>query len=418
MDFKQKLRAYANLLVCHGMNVQSGQVVQISSEWIHRALVGEIVDLAYQRGAKYVNVDFIDHNTIHSRLALSQREEDLSYVPPYVPGKFDDLIAQHGAVLRLIGSEDPDSLADLPPQKVNQYFNAYRQSLKNYYVEGVGKSKVHWTVAAAATPRWGKKIFPHLNEEEACQALWEEIFKICRADRSDCLKFWQKHNELLHLRARSLTGLHIEELHFQGPQTDLKVYLSKKAIFKAGGEPGPRGVEFEPNIPTEECFTTPDYRRTEGHVRITRPILVNGKLVKGLHLAFKEGLITHFHAEEGEKHFAEYINNDEGARRLGEVALVGIDSPIYQSGHIFEEILFDENAACHIAVGFAYRFCLEGGASMSPEDLQAVGCNESNVHIDMMISSEEVDVDARTYSGETIRLIEKGRWTPNYSGGT
>lgn len=410
MNFKEKLKNYACLLVSHGINVQPGQIVQITCEPCHRELAAEIVELSYKRGAKYVNIDFIDPCMIHARLAFSQRDEDLGYVPPYIPAKFDDLIEQNGAVLRLIGSEFPDSLADLPPQKVNKYFNAYRQSLKNYYTEGVGKSKIHWTVAAASTPKWGKKIFPDLDENQACEALWEEIFKICRADKPDCLEIWKKHNEMLHTRARRLTELKIEELHFQGPQTDLKVYLSPKALFKAGGDLSPRGVEFEPNIPTEECFTTPDFRRTEGYAQVTRPILVNGKMIKNLHLEFKEGKITRFQASEGEQHFAEYINNDEGARRLGEVALVGTDSPIYQSGRVFEEILFDENAACHIAVGFAYRFCLEGGASMDMEELKALGCNESNVHVDMMISSDKVDVAAKTYAGKSIPLIEKGKW--------
>ena len=160
----------------------------------------------------------------------------------------------------------------------------------------------------------------------------------------------------------------------------------------------PLEVAFEPNIPTEECFTTPDCRLTTGKATVTRPFLVNGKLIKGLKLEFKDGAIVHFDALEGRETFAEYINSDPGGRCLGEVALVGIDSPIYQSGRVFEEILYDENAACHIAVGFAYRFCLEGGDKMSDEELAAIGCNDSHVHTDMMISSDKVDVFATTYS--------------------
>ena len=307
MNFKEKLYNYAKLLVRHGLNVQPGQLVQITCEPIHRELAAETVKIAYEQGAKYVNVDFVDPFMVHTRLAYSRNQEDIAYVPPHVSVKYDDLVKENGAVLRIIGSEDPASLSDLPPQVVNKYFNSYRQSLKNYYVEGVGKSKVHWTVAAASTPKWGKKVFPHLDEHQACETLWDEIFKICRADRPDCLEIWQKHNDMLHARSRWLTELKIETLHFKGPRTDLKVFLSPKAIFKAGGDLGPRGVEFEPNIPTEECFTTPDCRRTEGYAEITRPILVNGKLVKGLHLEFKEGKLIRFHAEEGEKHFGEYI---------------------------------------------------------------------------------------------------------------
>jgi aminopeptidase len=265
-------------------------------------------------------------------------------------------------------------------------------------------------VAAAATPAWAKKVFPELDEEQALAALWEAIFHTCRADRPDCLNRWNAHAETLEKRAHMLTQMKIHKLHFEGPGTDLEVHLSKKALFVAGRSKTPDGVAFEANIPTEECFTTPDHRHTTGRVRITRPVFVNGELIKDLQLQFTNGEITHFTASQGEKTFASYIANDPGAKRLGEVSLVGIDSPIYQSGRIFEEILFDENAACHIAVGFAYRFCIEGGAAMSEQELDAVGCNDSHVHTDFMISSEEVSVTATLYSGEIVPLIKNGKW--------
>jgi aminopeptidase len=202
----------------------------------------------------------------------------------------------------------------------------------------------------------------------------------------------------------------IKFFHFIGPGTDLKVGLSPRAVFKGGTALSARNVDFEPNLPTEECFTTPDYRMTEGKARTTRPFLINGKQIRGLSLEFKNGEISNFHAEEGQKTFEEYINSDGGSKRLGEVALVGIDSPIYQSGRIFEEILFDENAACHIAIGFAYRFCIEGSEEMSNEELDKIGCNTSHVHTDMMLSSDEVDVHAELYSGQKIQLIKNGTW--------
>jgi aminopeptidase len=379
---------------------------------IHREFVEKLVRIAYRRGAKYVNVDYIDLNLTRLRIQESQSDQYIQYVPPYIPVKYEGFVDESAAVLRLVGSEDPDGLSDLPPQKINDLQNYYRQSLKKYYSEGVGKSKIQWTVAAASTPKWAKKVYPELKEEQAHLALWEAIFHICRADKPDCLQIWDRHRDALQERAKKLTQLKIKELHFLGPNTDLKVTLSPKAIFKGGGDKSVKGVAFEANIPTEECFTTPDYRCTEGKVRVTRPVLVNGKLVKDLQLEFKNGEITHFAAAEGQDHFAAYIANDPGARRLGEVALVGTDSPIYQSKRMFEEILFDENAACHIAVGFAYRFCLEGGAQMTPDELDAIGCNDSHVHTDFMISSEQVDVMATTYSGngKEIPLIRQGQW--------
>lgn len=395
------------MLIYHGLNVQPGQVVNIGAECFHRELVEKMVRAAYKRGAKYVGVDFSDPSTSRIRV---QEGKDLKYVPPYVVGKYDNFVDEGAAVIRIVGSEDPDSLADLPGQKVNDMQSAFRQSIKRYYVEGIGKSRVQWNVAAAATPKWAMKVFPELGEKEAYLALWESIFAICRADRKDCLEFWDGHQMGLRKRAEKLTKLKIRELHFKGPGTDLRVGLSPKAVFKGGGETTPDGVDFEANIPTEECFTTPDYRLTEGSVRVTRPVFVNGKLIEELRLEFSKGKIVNFSAKSGSEQFAAYIANDRGASYLGEVALVGVDSPIYQSGRIFEEILFDENAACHIAIGMAYRFCIDGGTKMSAEELEAVGCNDSSVHTDFMISSGEVDVDAKTADG-VISLISKGKWS-------
>lgn len=408
MNFQEKLATYAELLICHGLNVQPGQTVNITAEIAHRQLVHLLVKRAYLAGAKFVNVDFIDPELLRIRIVESKADTDLAYVPRYVPVKYNDFVEDGACILRLCGSEDPEATADLAASKTNAVQSGIRQALKQYYVEGIGKSKVQWTVAAAATPKWAKRVFPELDEKEAYDALWEAIFTICRADTKACLEAWETHQVVLQTRAKKLNDLKIKELHFVGPGTDLKVILSPKAIFKAGRDKASYGTFFEPNIPTEECFTTPDCRYTEGTVRVTRPVLVNGKLVKGLELTFKQGAITDFRASEGKENFATYIANDPGAKMLGEVALVGSDSPVFQSGRLFEEILYDENAACHIALGFAYRLCLDGGPQMSNEELQAIGCNDSSVHIDFMISSPEVDVTATTYSGSVIPLIKKG----------
>lgn len=409
MTFEEKLELYAKLIVEHGLNVQPGQVVQIATEVVHRDFALAVAKAAYQRGAAFVNLDLGDARLARIRI-LESKEEDLPYVPKFIGVKYRELVDETSANLRILGMEDPDILSDLDPKRVNTVRLHQHLAIKHFYDEGIGKSKVHWTVAAAATPKWGKKVFPALEEEQACAALWEEIFKICRVDRSDCLALWQEHNTALQNRAKKLTAMGISQLHFTGNGSDLRVALSMKAVFKGGGDISPRGVEFEPNLPTEEVFTTPDCRGTEGTVFATRPFLINGKLIENLYLEFKGGEITHFSAKEGEETFREYINSDPGAKRLGEVALVGIDSPIFQSGLVFQEILFDENAACHIAIGSAYKFCLAGGATMTKEELVEVGCNESTVHTDMMISSEKVSVTATTYSGETHQLIVDGKW--------
>lgn len=411
MNFEEKQMMYAKLLVHHGLNVQKGQDVYISSEVVHKDFVTKIVQAAYQRGARLVSVDLQDPRNVRTRILETKNPEHLSFVAPFIPYRFESMIPETAASLRLIGPEYPGILSDLDPKKVQQVEINYRKALKKYYEEGVGHSKVQWLVAASATPLWAKRIFKELNEKEAYEALWESIFTICRADKEDCLELWKKHNDHLATRAKKLTDLQIKTLHFKGPGTDLKIGLSARAKFKGGASYTPNNVGFEPNIPTEECFTTPDYRMTEGHVQTTRPFLINGKLIEGLTLTFKHGEIVDFTAKQGRETFKEYISSDEGAKRLGEVALVGIDSPIYQSGRVFEEILFDENAACHIAIGFAYRNCIKESTKMSDKELDEIGCNISNVHTDMMISSENIDVEAECYSGKKISLIKKGAFT-------
>ena len=410
MDFKQKLENYAEILISHGANIQEGQCVLISGEVIHREFLIMLAEKAYERKAKYVQIEISEPRIDKIRIEGS-KEEDLAYTPGFLTTKYKELVDDHWARIVILGPEDPDILSDLDPKLVNIPGRARWKALKYYFDEGVGKSKVHWTLGSASTPAWGQKVFPEEKDPKKAESLlWEQIFSICRADTEDYNERWTQHFAQLKARCERLNALKIKHLHFTGPGTDLIVGLAEQAKFQGGPDIGPFGVPFEPNIPTEECFTTPDYRKTEGTVRATRPFMINGKMIRGLEVEFKEGVISKFSAEEGEETFKEYINSDVGASRLGEVALVGIDSAIFQSGLIFEEILFDENAACHIAVGSSYTFCIEGGKDMSKEELEAIGCNDSVVHTDMMISSEEVNVDAETYSGDKIMLIEAGNW--------
>lgn len=409
MDFQILLERYADLLVSHGLNVQPGQIVNIGAEAIHRELAFKVAEKAYEKGARFVSVDLIDPRLEILRLKYSN-EENLSHVPAAVPAKYKELVETCGANLRILGSEDPDLYENVNPKKLNSLRKSQRSALKFFYEEGIGKSKVQWSLAAAATPAWAKKLFPELSAEEGCAKLWNAIFKVCRVDREDYLAQWKEHNLTLQKRAAWLTDLKIKTLHFTGPGTDLIVGLSSKAKFKGGTDDSSRGVPYEPNLPTEECFTTPDWRMTEGRVKTTRPFEIHGKMIKDLEVEFREGKIVSFKASQGEETFKEYIATDEGACRLGEVALVGIDSPIYQLGFNFDEILFDENAACHIAIGSSYTFCIDGGSDMQREELDAIGANDSHVHTDMMISSEQVNVEATTYSGEKVLLIKNGMW--------
>lgn len=413
LDFQTMLRRYAELLVGHGANVQPGQIVSISAEACHREFAVLISEEAYRRGAKSVIVELTDARIQRQRI-LSVQDEFLDYIPPHIPLKFRNLVDEGGATIKLVGPEFPMILADLDPKRISRERKAFYQSLRYFYDEGIDRSRVHWSMGAAATPAWGKRIFPQLDPQAAEAALWSALFKIVRVDQDNFLEIWEEHDKILQVRARTLTELQIDTLHYTGPGTDLTVGLSPRAIFRGGSDESPRGVAFEPNIPTEECYSAPDARRTSGTVRATRPVLVNGVLVEGLSMTFVDGEITEFSASQGESAFREYISIDAGAKRVGEVALVGIDSPVYQSGLVFEEILLDENAACHIAIGSAYKNCIENGVTLSKEELGALGCNDSLAHLDIMISSEQVDVMAKTWSGEEVPLIRRGEWMPRF----
>ncbi|MCC6933902.1 MAG: aminopeptidase [Deltaproteobacteria bacterium] len=413
MDFDHQLKRYADLIVKKGMNVQAGQDVYIAAEPIHRDFACLIAENAYQQGARFVAIDLPDARSERLRMQYSS-DENLTYVPGFIPVKYKDIVDNQSANIRILGPENPDILKDLDPAKINKARQASRKAIRYFYEEGIGKCRVHWTLAAASTPLWAKKVFPDLSPEKANAALWEDIFKICRVDTPDYMERFEANQVSIKKRSKTLNELKLAKLHFVGPGTDLHVGLSAKAIFKGGADMSPRGVLYECNMPSEEVFTTPDWRTVSGKVKVTRPVMVNGRLVRDINIGFANGEISSFSAEEGEEFFKAYINTDAGAKRLGEVALVGIDSPIFQTGRIYQEILYDENASCHIAVGSAYRFCIEGGENMTDEQAKEIGCNESNVHTDMMISSEEVDVFAVTHAGEEIQIIAKGAWCDKF----
>lgn len=415
-NFNKYLYRYADLLVSYALNVNEGQIVNISSELVHRDFVRLVVKICYEKGAKHVNVDFTDPLLTSIRVGSSQ-SKFLDYVRPFVEQKYSDLVDEKGVNLKILGSEYPDILSDLDTEKLNLLRISDFNAAKKFYDFGISKQHVQWTVAACATKAWALNIFNRagvsVDPEKAEMQLWKEIFKINRVFDENYIEQWHEHDRKLKLRENYLNSLGIQELHFVGPDTDLVVGLSQKALFKGGTDISKAGNRFEPNIPTEEVFTTPDYRLTRGTVKATKPFLINGKLIEGLWMRFEAGKIVEFHATSGEKTFKEYIGSDPGASRLGEVAIVGIDSPIYQSGLVFEEILYDENAACHIAIGSAYKFCISGGSDMSREQLIEWGVNESSAHTDIMISSDQVDVIALTFDQNRVKIIDKGSWCGN-----
>jgi len=403
------MQRYAALIVRQGMNVQPGQLVNVAGETVHIPLMRMIVEAAYAAGARYVSFETIDPWVRRAHL-LNATDEGLDFVPAHFGARHNELTEQHGCQVRVVGMEDPKIYSDIPPDKVSRVLQRERQARARFYEDGINKSHVQWCVVAGVTPAWAADVFPELSADEAVTALWDSLFRLCRVDSPDYLERWRVHSETLHRRCDFLDALGIKELKFTGGGTDLTVQLSPVATFGGGTKPSVDGHHFTANLPTEEVFTTPDWRGTNGVARVTRPVRVNGVKVENLVLRFEAGVITGFEASAGSDSFAALIATDEGAKRLGEVALVGIDSPVYQAGRVFQEILLDENACCHIAVGSAYKARLLGGADMSPEELANVGWNDSVVHTDFMISSEEVDVTAHSFNGRVTPIIVKGQF--------
>jgi aminopeptidase len=405
--FRGLQQAYAEVIVNVGANVQPDQLVHVSFESVHRELGREIIRAAYKRGASYVFSEMID--PFHGRIRVEESPLSTKFtIPKFETDKFNQLVEERGALISIVGSEFPDAMVGLDVKKVNDLRMARFHSRKLLIDRGIGCSEVQWTVAAAATVAWGERIFPYLTPPMAEAELWKHLFAVCRVEDGE--SEWRRLDSILHKRRETLNQMRISRLHFRGEGTDLKVGLGPYALFKGGSEVGGKGVAFQANIPTEEVFTTPDCRIAEGVVRATRPFLVNGVMIKGLTMHFMNGELVEWTASEGQSSLDAYLASDDGAKRLGEVALVGIDSPIYQSGVVFQEILLDENAACHIALGSAYKFCVQDGASRSAEELRELGVNESSVHTDIMISNDQTSVDAELADGAVVRLLEAGRW--------
>ncbi len=282
---------------------------------------------------------------------------------------------------------------------------AYRPAL-----ELITNFAINWNIVCYATPSWARTVFPDLPEQEGVARLWDAIFAASRVDAPDPVAAWASHNAALHARTAHLDAKRYAALHFTGPGTDLRVGLADGHLWLGGSEPAKNGIVCNPNIPSEEVFTTPHLARVDGTVRSTKPLSYQGTLIEGIEVRFEAGRIVQSASRTGHEVLERVLGTDEGARRLGEVALVPHSSPISRSGLLFYNTLFDENAASHIALGQSYRTCLEGGTAATDTELAERGANSSLIHIDWMIGSGEVDVDGVTAAGAREPVMRGGEW--------
>jgi aminopeptidase len=407
LSFDEKLDRLAQVAVQSGLGLAAGQELVITGTLDAVPLVRRITERAYRAGATLVTTLLIDEESTLLRYRYGP-DEGFDCAPAWL---YDGLAAafRSGAARLAVAGSDPSLLSQEDPQKVSR---ANRATSKAYRpaLELITRHEINWTIVACATPAWAAAVFPALPPDEGMSRLWDAIFAASRADRPDPVAAWREHDSKLHERAALLNSKRYSALHFRGPGTDLRVGLSDGHLWLGGGTLAANQRYCIPNIPTEEVFTTPHKDRVEGQVTSAKPLSYQGTMIDKIAVRFQDGRIIEAHAARGEQVLQRMIETDEGARRLGEVSLVPHSSPIASSGLLFNNTLFDENAACHIALGQAYSNCLEGGDKASPEELAARGANESLIHVDWMIGSDRIDVDGITAAGHAEPVIREGEW--------
>ncbi len=320
----------------------------------------------------------------------------------------EELMAKRASRISLI-SQAPDAFAGIDPKRLQMYQTTYSK-VKQPVTKATMNNDISWLVVAAASPEWAKIVFPDLETDDALTKLWQAIFTICRVDQPDPVAAWKNHINFLTERAEWLNNYQFDALHYHSPKTDLFVGLPKDHHWEGAGSHDGSGNFFVPNIPTEEVFTAPDFKRIDGTVSSTLPLSYNGQIIEGLTLTFKNGQITNATADEGEELLNHLIQTDNGSKSLGEVALVPEDSPIATAKTIFYNTLFDENASDHLAIGAGYPFSIKNGTSMSRADLQKAGLNDSTVHVDFMVGSSDMNINGITKDGEAIPIMKNGIW--------
>ena len=401
------LDAYAKLTIRSGLNIQPGQQLLISAPLDALPLVRRITEHAYKAGASLVTTIYGDDVTALARYQHGG-DDTFDTAPSWLFNGMAEAF-KDGAARLAIAGDDPSLLSGQDPKKLARA-NKARSLAYRPALELITGFAINWCVIAAATPAWAKSVFPGLPEAEAMDRLWRAIFACTRADVADPVTAWEEHSAALARRTSFLNARRYAALKYSGPGVDLLLGLADDHVWKGGAGKARNGVVCNANIPTEEVFTCPHKDKVDGIVCSSKPLSYQGSLIDGIKVRFEKGRIVEMSAAKGEDAFRSLIATDEGAARLGEVALVPHSSPISASGIIFNNTLFDENAASHIAVGQSYSDNIRDGGSRSAEEKAALGANSSLVHVDWMIGSGDLDVDGVMANGKSEALMRQGEW--------
>ena len=404
---KSVLKKYAKLIATCGVNVQKGQEVIVNAAVDQVPLVKEVVEACYKRGAKRVTVEW-GCSEVTKVGYKYMSVETMSEIPQWQIEKMKRRVEVIPARIH-IASGAPDAMKGVDQKKLAQV------SMKTYpimkpFIDQID-NKDQWCIAGAASPEWAKKVFPNLPKKQAVEKLWEAILYTSRI-WDDPVAEWKKHNKNLREKCERLNNLGLVELRYKSSNgTDFKVGLLPNADFLGGSEFAlGSGIEFNPNVPSEECFTSPRKGAAEGLVVATKPLSYQGELIENFSIRFENGKAVEVHAEKGEELLKQMISMDENAGYLGEVALIPYDSPINNTGILFYNTLYDENASCHLALGRGFTNCIRNYDQYSQKELQEMGINSSMIHVDFMIGSEDMDIVGIKEDGTTVQIFKNGNW--------
>ncbi len=403
---KTVLRSYAKLIAGTGVNIRKGQEVLIRADLDQPEFVAILVEECYRAGAKKVTVEW-SYQPLEKLHVRYRSLRTLSTVEDWEKAKLERRAEVLPCSIYLT-SADPDGLRGMNQEK-SAKADQKRYPILKPIIDSM-ENKYSWCIAAVPGVAWAKKLFPELSKRQAVEKLWEAILKTSRVT-DDPAAAWREHNADLRKRCDYLNGLGIRTLHYRGDNgTDLRVGMIPEGVFKGGGDTTLSGQFFNPNIPTEECFTSPMRGEAEGIVYATKPLSYNGELIEDFSVRFEGGKAVEVHAGKNEELLKKMISMDEGAAYLGECALVPVDSPISESGLLFYSTLFDENAACHLALGMGFADTIRGYEEKTLEECRKMGVNDSMIHEDFMIGYDGLDIDAETKDGRTVPVMRKGKW--------
>jgi len=402
------LEAYARLLVTKGVNIQKDQILMITADIATADLVRACAKEAFRLGAKDVIPLFADEVITRERY-MHNDADYLTNIPAYISSYYNDY-ADQGAAILTITSEDPGLMKDVDAAKITARSAAMHQVCEPFYT-GLDTGRNRWCIAGAPSLAWANRVFPEMSDKEAMEALWNAILHTSRADGEDPGAAWEAHRHAFEERVNRLNAMGIKELHYHtGLGTDLVIGMNPDYVFWGGGSYDRNGIYYFPNIPTEEIYTTPDFHKVNGTAVSSKPLNYGGQLIEDFWIRFENGRAVDWDAKAGRDTLTQIIETDEGSHYLGEAALVPFDSPISNTGILFYNTLYDENAACHLALGKGFGECVKDGLTLSKDELKARGVNDSLTHVDFMIGTKETKIDAVLADGSTVPVFADGNF--------